>query len=73
MCRNIELELINFAALAIELALAKPPIYIVAAVSMATSLPPVVRIDGKEWMLPVEVSFRMVLVSINIHTRVARP
>ena len=31
---------------------------------MANSVPPVVvRIDGKEWMLPLEVSFRIVLVS----------
>ena len=31
---------------------------------MANSFPPVVvRIDGNEWILPVEVSFRTVLVS----------
>lgn len=35
---------------------------------MANSFPPVVvRIDGKEWMLPVEVNFRMVLVSERLY------
>ena len=37
---------------------------------MANSFPPVVvRIDGKEWMLPVEVSFRMVLVRREVCPR----
>ena len=33
---------------------------------MANSIPPVVvRIDGKEWVLPLEVTFRTVLVSLR--------
>ena len=37
---------------------------------MVNSFPPVVvRIDDKEWILPVEVNFRMVLVSHSVTPR----